>query len=59
MVPSLVVAGTGVVLLVALVVIVRRPVARFSRARTALQERVAQATAARRTLREARRSGAG
>jgi hypothetical protein len=59
MVPSLVVAGTGVVLLVALVVSVRRPVARFSRARAALQERVAHGSAALRALREARRAGAG
>ncbi|WP_143517420.1 hypothetical protein [Pseudonocardia sp. MH-G8] len=57
--PSLVVAGVGVVLLVALVVIVQRPIARFVRARNALQERVEDGAAGLRALRSARRSGAG
>ena len=59
MLPSLVVAGVGVVLLVALVVIVQRPIARFVRARNALHERVTEGAAGLRTLRSARRSGAG
>jgi hypothetical protein len=56
--PSLVVAGVGVVLLVALVVIVQRPIARFVRARTALQDRVVGGAAALRALRDARRPAA-
>jgi hypothetical protein len=58
MLPSLVVVGVGVVLLVALAVIVQRPVARFVRARTALQERVARGVAALRAVRSARRPAA-
>ncbi|TQM03860.1 hypothetical protein FB558_6885 [Pseudonocardia kunmingensis] len=58
MLPALVVAGVGVVLLVALVVIVQRPIARFVRARTALQDRVVRGAAALRALRDARRPAA-
>ena len=58
MLPSLVVVGAGVVLLAVLVVAVRRPIMRFTRARAALQERVTLDAATLRELWEARRSGA-
>ena len=59
MVAVLVTAGLGMLLLVVLVLVVRRRVVRFVRARAALWERVAQGTAALHALREARRPGAG
>jgi hypothetical protein len=59
MVAVLVTAGLGMLLLVALVLVVRRRVVRFIRARAALRERLAQGAAALRALREARRPRAG
>jgi HAMP domain-containing protein len=59
MVPVLVTVGVGVLLLVALLLVVRRRVVRFTRARAALQERVAQGSAALRALRETRRPRSG
>lgn len=59
MVSVLVTVGLGVLLLVALVLVVRRRLVRFARARAALQERRAWGTAALSALWEARRSRHG
>jgi hypothetical protein len=59
MVSVLIMAGLGVLILVALVLVVRRRVVRFTRARAALQERVASGAAALRALQEARRPRRG
>lgn len=57
MLPSLVVVSTGVVVLVVLLLVCRRAIVRFTRARDALQEQVAQRTAELQALRAARRPG--
>ena len=59
MVSVLVTAGLGVLLLVALILVVRRRLVRFTRARVALQEQVAHGAAVLRALREARRPRTG
>jgi hypothetical protein len=57
--PVLLTAGTGVVLLVVLVLLVLPPVRRFARARAALAHRLADGVATLRAEAGARRPGAG